>query len=86
MFKSIKDQTDEVLLVNLRAVTRSKAISPTHIFYVYVTLALADSIRGVSHLRNLSHLSICWREKVIQDNQTLDDIAMRVHFQTFRGD
>ena len=63
-----------------------EAISPTHIFYVYVTLALADSIRGVSHLRNLSHLSICWREKVVQDDKALDNVAMRVHFQTFRGD
>ncbi|GEM_PF-3947184 len=86
MFKSIKDQTDEVLLVKLRAVTRSKAISSTHIFYVYVTLALADSIRGVSHLRNLSHLSICWREKVVQDDKALDNVAVGVSLQTFRGD
>ena len=86
MFKSIKDQTDEVLLVKLRAVTRSKAISSTHIFYVYVTLALADSIRGVSHLRNLSHLSICWREKVVQDDKALDNVAVGVSLRTFRGD
>lgn len=59
---------------------------PSAHFYVYVTLALADSIRGVLHLRNLSHLSICWREKVVQDDNALDNIAVGVSLQTFCGD
>ena len=38
------------------------------------------------NLRNLSHLSICWREKVVQDDKALDNVAVGVSLQTFRGD